>query len=240
MLKVITTLIRGAVAEAEEAVFDSNAIRLLEQQLRDAAASLEHSKRELACAMAHQSSEQRAIEALKARIGELETAGAKALAAGREDLAGEAAVVIAANEDEKAERQAALDRFSTDVRRLQKISDDGRRRLTDLRRGLELARAQDALRRAGANGQRALATGSGALREAESTLLKIRELSARDADVSAALDELDQRNTPDELAARLSDAGFGPKFKTKPGDILARMKARAAEAASDASSQVPR
>ena len=52
MLKILSTLVRGAVAEAEEAVFDANATRLLAQQLREAAAALEHSKKELACAMA--------------------------------------------------------------------------------------------------------------------------------------------------------------------------------------------
>jgi hypothetical protein len=67
MLKTITTLIRGSIAEADEAVFDANATRILSQQLRDAAAALEHSKRELACAMAHRASEGRAIEALDKR-----------------------------------------------------------------------------------------------------------------------------------------------------------------------------
>lgn len=226
MLKIVTTLLRGAVADAEDAVFDANAIRLLEQQLRDAATSIEHSKRELACAMAHQSSEERAIAALSQRIAEIEKSGTEALAAGRDELANEAAIVIAATEDEKAERQIALDRFTIDVRRLRQIADDGRKRLSELRRGLELARTQDALRRAGANGRRALASGTGALREAEATLAKVRELSARDDDISAALDELDRKGSSEDLANRLSEAGFGPSLKTKPADILARMKAR--------------
>lgn len=228
MLKIVTTLLRGAVADAEDAVFDANAIRLLEQQLRDAAASIEHSKRELACAMAHQSSEERAIAALSERIAELEKSGTEALSAGREDLANEAAIVVAATEDEKTERQAALDRFSSDVRRLKQISEEGRKRLAELRRGLELARTQDALRRAGANGRRALASGTGALRKAEATLAKVRELTARDEDISAALDELERQGSSEDLQSRLSEAGFGPKLKTKPSDMLARMRARSA------------
>jgi len=230
MLKTLTTLLRGAVAEAEEAVFDANAIRLLEQQLRDAAGSLEHCKRELACAMAHQASEERAVAALSARIGELNHSARQALLANREDLASEAATIVAANEDERIERQAAVARFDTDIRRLKQIADDGRKRLMDLRRGLEMARAQDALRRAGANGRRALASGTGALREAEGTLAKIRELQTRDEDVSAALDELDRQGSARDLSERLNDAGFGPKPRTNPADVLARMKADAAAA----------
>ena len=225
MLKTLTTLLRGAVAEAEDAVFDANAIRVLEQHLRDAAGALEHSKRELACAMAHQASEERAVAALSMRIAELETSARQALSANREDLAEEAATIIAANEDERAERQAAVDRFSTDVRRLRQMSEDGRKRLAELRRGLELARAQDALRRAGANGRRALAKGTGALREAETTLIKIRDLQSRDDDVAAALDELERQGSSADLSDRLAAAGFGSKPKSKPSDVLARLKA---------------
>lgn len=225
MLKTLTTLLRGAVAEAEEAVFDANAIRMLEQQLRDAAASLEVSRRELACAIAHEASEERAITALSQRMGELEESARKALAASREDMAQEAAVVIAAIEDETADRRAALQRFSADVRRLKLVAEDGRKRLADLRRGLELARAQEALRRAGANGRRALAQGSGALREAETTLARIREQKLKDQDVAAALDEMERRASGDDVADRLSNAGFGPKLKTKPADVLARIRA---------------
>jgi phage shock protein A len=230
MLKIITTLLRGAASEAEDALFDANAIRVLEQQLRDAAATLEHARRELACAMAHQAGEERAVSALESRIAELENAAREALAAAREDLAGEVAIVIAATEDERTLRQASVEKFASDVRRLKQLSQDGRLRLQDLRRGLEMARAQEALRRAGANGRRALSVGTGALREAETTLLRIREVQAREEDVAAALDELDSREGNRDLTDRLAAAGFGSVKKTKPADVLARLKASAGKA----------
>ena len=77
MLKIFSTLLRGAAAEAEQAVFDANAIRILEQQLRDAADALDYSKRELACAMAHRASEARASQALSLRVAELEIAASE-------------------------------------------------------------------------------------------------------------------------------------------------------------------
>ncbi len=226
MFKMLTTLMRGAAAEAEEAVFEANAIRVLEQQLLDAAYALEQSKRELAMAMAHRSSEARAFEALQARIGELEISGAAAIDGGREDLATEAATVIAATEDELAERRAAVQRFDVDIARLRTLSDDGRRRLGDLRRGLEMARAQEALRRAGSNGRRALAAGTGALREADATLAKIRETHARAEDFAEAAVELEDSASGKALERRLSEAGFGPALKTKPADVLARLRQR--------------
>jgi len=224
MLKTLSTLLRGAVAEAEDAVFDANAIRMLEQQLRDAAAALELSRRELACAIAHQSSEERAIAALSARIGELEGGARDALASGRDDLAEETSVVIAATEDERSERRLALEVFSKDVRRLKQLAQDGQARLGDLRRGLEIARAQESLRRAGANGRRALASGSGALRDAEATLVRIRENNRRDDDVATALDELEKQQSAQSISEKLAAAGFGRKLKSSPADVMARLR----------------
>jgi phage shock protein A len=228
MLKIFTTLVRGAVAEAEEAVFDANAIRVLEQQLRDAAGAMELSRRELACAMAHRASEARAGDALAARIAELELAARQAIDGGREDLAEQAATVIAANEDELASRKAAISRFDIDIARLRILADTGRQRLQELRRGLEMARAQEALHRAGANGRRALRTGTGALREAEATLAKIRENHAKGDDVAAALDDLEAQASGRDLTDQLAKAGFGSNTRTKPGDVMARLRAKSA------------
>ncbi len=242
MLKVLSYLIRGAAAEAEEVVFEANAIRILEQQLRDAAIALEHSKRELACAMAHRASEARAVEALDQRIAELETGAVAAMNAERSDLAEEAATVIAAAEDERSDRKAAMIRFDLDIERLRQLAGDGRRRLGDLRRGLEMARAQEALRRAGANGRRALATGAGALREAEATLARIRESQSKSEDVAAAAEQLEAEASGGSLDQRLRDAGFGPGLKTRPGDVLARLRQRqsAAGQASPSGGSEPR
>jgi phage shock protein A len=235
MLKILTTLIRGAAAEAEEAVFDANAIRVLEQQLRDAASAMELSRRELACAMAHRASESRAAEAVAARIAELESSAGQALQGGREDLAEQAATVIAANEDERAARQAAIVRFDIDIGRLRIMSDTGRQRLQELRRGLEMARAQEALHRAGANGRRALKMGTGALRDAEATLARIRDNHAKGDDLAAAMDDLEAQASGRDLNDQLSKAGFGPNLKTKPSDVMARLTAKTATAdASDA------
>lgn len=228
MMKLLTTLVRGAVAEAEEAAFDQNATRVLAQQLRDAATALEHSKKELACAMAHRSSEARAVAMLDARIADLEKGAVDALHGNRCDLAAEAATVIAANEDERQERLAAIARFDVDISRLQRLTEEGHRRLRELRRGLEMARAQEALNRAGANGRRALATGTGALREAEATLARIRATQTHCEDEYAALEELERKTMGRDLDERLATAGFGPNLKTKPGDILARLKSKAA------------
>lgn len=228
MFKTLTTIVRGVAAEADEAVFDANATRILAQQLRDAADAMEHAKRELACAMAHRACEQRAIEAVDQRVAHLEQGAVDAINGKRDDLAAEAATMIAALEDERRERVDAMAKFDLDIQRLQQLTDNGRRRLADLRRGLEMARAQEALRRAGANGRKALSSGVGALRDAESTLAKIRTVNQRSDDEHKALEELENVQSGKDLDRRLADAGFGPNLKTRSSDVLARLQRAAA------------
>lgn len=227
MFKLFTTLMRGTLAEAEEAAFDHHATRVLAQQLRDAAASLEIAKKELACAMAHRSSEASAVTSLNERIAILEAAAVEALDGDRDDLAEESATLIASLEDERADRQKSVGEFENDIAHLRRLTEEGQRRLRDLARGLETARAREALSRAGANGRRALVTGSGALREAEETLDRIRKHQRHDDDKHAALEELERTASGRDLFDRLAAEGFGPNPKTTPGDVLARLKNRA-------------
>jgi phage shock protein A len=227
MLKMFSTLVRGAVAEAEEAVLDANATRLLAQQLREAAAALEHSKRELACAMAYRASEQRAAASLDQRIAALEESAVAALRGGREDLAKEAAAVIAATEEERRDRCASIERFDKDIVRLRQLTEHGRSRLTELRRGLELARVQEALTRAGANGRLAIVEGNGALNDAERTLERIRQRHQSGDDLQEALEALERDAMARGLDERLADAGFGASKRTAARDVLDRLKMKA-------------
>jgi phage shock protein A len=176
--------------------------------------------------MAHQAAEDRAVAMLSERIGVLEASGRKAIEGGRDDLAEEAAAEIAAAEDECAERGDAARQGRAEIARLRQSVEEGRRRLHALRRGLELARAQEALRRAGASGRSAIATGRSALQEAEATLARIRATHAREQDIGTALGELDGAAAGRDLEARLDRAGFGPNRKTKPADVMARLRAK--------------
>lgn len=225
MLKTLSDLLRGTVADQAQAIHDANAVVLLRQQIRDAAGALAVARRELAIAMAHQAGETRAVEALTERAVALEESAAKALADGREDLATQAAIRIAALEDEVADRRAALDGFAADVARLRRLVEDGERRLRDLDRGLQAARATEAVRRAGANGQRGIAHASGALQDAEATLVQLRGRQAAEADIDTALAALD--GAPHAIEERLDAAGYG-KIRTDPAAILGRIRAKAA------------
>src|ERR1700750_3494460 len=96
MFKTVLTLFRGSVAAAGEELEDRTALLILDQQMRDAAAAVERSKRTLALAIAQDQQEGRRLEATNARIADLELRATAALDGGRDDLAREAAQSVAA------------------------------------------------------------------------------------------------------------------------------------------------
>src|SRR4029078_3694912 len=95
MFKTVFTLFRGSVAAAGEELEDRSALLILDQQMRDAGAAVERSKRTLAIAIAQDQQDGRLRDAPNARIADLEVRSTAALEGGREEFAREAAQQIA-------------------------------------------------------------------------------------------------------------------------------------------------
>src|SRR5258708_33079995 len=109
MLKTFITIFRGQAAHAAEELADANALVILDQHIRDAAAGLDRARRALAIAMAQDAAEVQRIGEIDARIADLERRAVAALDGNREDLAAEAAEAIAALEADKASAANAHD-----------------------------------------------------------------------------------------------------------------------------------
>ncbi|EIZ84643.1 phage shock protein A, PspA [Methylobacterium sp. GXF4] len=224
-MRTLSLLMRGAIADNAQALHDANAVTILRQQIRDAAGALATARRELAVAMAYHAAEARALDAIGARIDTLSDGARRALADGREDLGSEAAVHIAALEDERSDRRAAAARFAAEIERLKRLVGQGGERLRDLDRGLQTARTTEALRRAGLEGRRVTALSAGALGEAERTLARLREAQAAEADAAEALAAL-EAEAASGIEADLDAAGYG-RPRTDPRAVLDRLRAQA-------------
>ncbi|AYO82106.1 PspA/IM30 family protein [Methylobacterium brachiatum] len=224
-MRTLSLLMRGAIADNAQALHDANAVTILRQQIRDAAGALATARRELAVAMAYHAAEARALDAIGARIETLSDGARRALADGREDLGSEAAVHIAALEDERSDRRAAAARFAAEIERLKRLVGQGGERLRDLDRGLQTARTTEALRRAGLEGRRVTALSAGALGEAERTLARLREAQAAEADAAEALAGL-EAEAASGIEADLDAAGYG-RPRTDPRAVLDRLRAQA-------------
>jgi phage shock protein A len=107
VFKELMTLLRGQANAATDKLAQSNALVILDQQIRDAGASILSAGHALAIAIAEDRQEAEKTQALTGRIGALEDRARAALAGNREHLATLAASTIAELEmDRDAATQA--------------------------------------------------------------------------------------------------------------------------------------
>ena len=223
MFNTFRTLILGANAQAEERVRDAYSIELIEQKIREATHGLKGAKVSLAGLIQRQRSEERQVRVLEDRAADLEARAKEALAADREDLAQEAAMAIAALENELQLRHQTVRRLEARVVRLDGSVATAHRRLEDLRQGAIAARAlkreQQMQVRLGHSGDGM----GGAMEEAESLIQRV--MGADDPfERSEILREIDKGLNHEDVADRLAAEGIGKGTKTTAADVLARLK----------------
>ncbi|MGX1110493.1 MULTISPECIES: PspA/IM30 family protein [Bradyrhizobium] len=231
MFKTVFTLFRGSVAAAEEELQDRTALVILDQQMRDAAAAVDRSKRTLALAIAGDQQEGRRLDATNARIADLEVRASAALEGGREDLAREAAQAIANLEAERDAAMTARALFASEITRLKRHVGNAEARIAELDRGRRLARASEAVRSLRRSGIEAARPYESTLPEAEATLKRLRERQMEIQAADEALIEIDAAAGPSVTAEKLAEQGFGPRMKSTADDVLARLKAKRPNAA---------
>ena len=140
--------------------------------------------------------------------------------AGRDELALEAATLVADLENERATREAALLSTRDRIERVRLAIEKTQRQLVDLRQGLITARGmeheRDAVRRAQGS-----ASARSAIREGEAVLARL--LATDDpVEVVDALDEIEANLSGASTERKLAEAGFGAPLRTRAEDVLAR------------------
>lgn len=83
----LLSALRGGANEVGEAIVDSQALRILDQEIRDADVELRKSREALASIMARHRLAQERVEKGAAQVAEYEQYAIKALEAGNEELA---------------------------------------------------------------------------------------------------------------------------------------------------------
>lgn len=220
--KLITAL-RGGVNEAGEAIVDTQALRILDQEVRDATDELEQSRDGLAAILARQKLAEEKSDQLKKRIREYESYAKQALDKGDESLALEVAQKIADLENQLAtEREAALG-FSASAKELRAAIKQAELNIKRIKQQIDTVKAKESVQRA----QTAVAErhngSSSKLRTAMDSLERIKEKQAlKDAQIKAA-SELSKESMDDSLQAKLEEAGIAPSGKSAQ-DVLERLK----------------
>ncbi len=225
MFKTFITLARGRNYEAGERLADANALTILDQQIRDATGNFERARRALAVAIAQDAAEAERVERTRARIADLEGRAVDALNGGRDDLATQAAEVIARLENDLADAAAAQTSFAHESAKLGDLTANAENRLVALERGRRTARAAEAVRRLRSQGEAHLGGGAGALQDAEATLRRLRERQREDEAATRAVAAMHGVGD-DCVAGKLEAAGFGGPTKSSAKTVLDRLRRR--------------
>ncbi|KRW69409.1 MULTISPECIES: PspA/IM30 family protein [Stutzerimonas stutzeri subgroup] len=223
----LLTALRGGVNEAGEAVVDSQALRILDQEIRDADSELRKAKEALAEIMAKQKLAAERVNKAAKVISEYEQYALKALEAGDEPLAKEVAAKIANLEAEQIAEREQADNYAESVAQLRKAVSQAEAHIKRLKQQVDTVKATESVQKA----QMAVAQRYGGsqakLHTAVESLERIKQQQAERAAKMEATAELAQASRVDEsLDAKLRAAGIVAD-DASADSVLARLKDKA-------------
>lgn len=222
------TALRGGVNEAGEAIVDSQALRILDQEIRDASEQLKQSKDSLAAIIAREKLAKEKCNNLKKGIEEHEGYAIKALEQDNDALAHEVATKIAGLENQLTTEESSASSFAESAASLRSAINQTESNLRRLKQQVDTVKATENVQRA----QEAVAerhSGSNSkLRTAMDSLERIKEKQALKAATMSAANDLAEDSLDGSLTAKLEQAGIAPVGKSTD-DILARLKSKASK-----------
>ena len=223
----LVTALRGAAHEAGEAVTDSQALRILDQEIRDADSDLNKSKEALADIMAKQKLAAGKLKQTQERIAEYEGYAVKALDTSDEALALEVAGKVSVLETQRDEEQSQLDAYTQSVEQLRVAIQTAQTHIKRLKQQADTVKATESVQKA----QMAVAQRYGGsqakLHTAVESLERIKLKQAERAAMMEASAELAATSAPDDaLEVKLRAAGIVPD-NASADSVLARLKSKA-------------
>ncbi|WP_257265806.1 PspA/IM30 family protein [Endozoicomonas sp. ONNA2] len=222
--KVMTAL-KGATNEVGEAIADNNALRILDQEIREASDQLQQSKTQLAGIMAKQKLSSQKCAELKEKVAEYEGYAITAMNQGDESLATDVAGKIAEYEAQLNAEQEMEKSFAGSIVSLKKAIMDAESNLRRLKQQVDTVKATESVQKAqaacaakhsGINSKMATATDS---------LERIKQRQAERAAQMEAASDLSGDTAENDLQAKLKAAGI-TKGDSDASSVLERLKAK--------------
>ncbi len=227
MYATLRTIFLGKQRRALRQLETDNASLIIEQKIAEAEAGHAAAKRSLAAMIVQMRANESALERLRGEIADLSDRTRKALAAGDDALAADAAAMIAPMEDERRLREDTLAASRARASRLRLALERNQRQLIGLRQGLITAQSVERERRglAGSNGSPASERSVRAsIREGEAVLARLLGSDDPGA-LDDALDEVEDALSGRDVVQQLAERGHGKALKTRPEDVLERLRA---------------
>jgi len=219
----ILTLFRGAATEAGQAVVDRNAIRILDQEIRDSQNALVKSRDDLAKIMAQRNLVSRKLEDKVKKASEYESYIRGALARDDEGLARDVAAKLAPLEADITSENQVIASYDDSIKTLQAAIRQTDTNLGRLKQQVDTVKVTESVQRA----QSAIAArhsgGNSKMRTALDSLERVKTQQAEKAARLDAAHQLAQSDGDDDLRARLANAGL-LEGNSSADSVLARFQ----------------
>ncbi|WP_116474907.1 PspA/IM30 family protein [Zobellella maritima] len=221
--KKLVTAIKGGATEAAEAVADSQALRILEQEIREAREELRRSDEALTGIMAKRKLAQQKVDAIGASIKEYEAHARAAMAKENRELALECAQRVAELKNEQQGEQAYLEQFAASEQGLKNNIGTAKERLRQLEQQLDVVKATESVQKA----QAAVSSRhSGANTKMKTAVESLDRIKQKQVQRQAELDVAAERaatESGDALARKLESAGITGSRSAGAEDELTRI-----------------
>ncbi len=221
----VATAIRGGVSEAGEAIADNQALRIMDQEIRDADNALRKSKDALTSIIAKRKLADKKTAGLKTSLTEYEGYAMEALDKGDEALATEIAEKLAGLETELMGEEGIAKSFADSEAQLRKSVSQTEANLKRLKQQVDTVKATEIVQKSQAA---VAARHSGAGSSMRSALDSLERLKTKQAERTArfeAASEIAESTEEVSLDAKLKAAGI-VGGGASGGDVLARLKAK--------------
>ncbi len=221
----VATAIRGGASEAGEAIVDNQALRILDQEIRDADNGLSKSKGALTGIIAKRKLADKKVGSLKSSLTEYDGYAMQALDKGDDSLAVEIAEKIAGLETELLGEEGLAKSFADSEGQLRKTVAQTEANLKRLKQQVDTVKATEVVQKSQAA---VAARHSGVGSSMGSALESLERLKPKQAERAAkfeAASELAESTEEVSLDAKLKAAGI-VDGGASGGDVLARLKAK--------------
>lgn len=224
VLSKIVTAIKGGITEAGEAIVDNQALRIVDQEIRDAIEALNQTKDALAATIARQKLSAEKAGNIRKLISENEGYAIKALGKSDENLAKDVATKIAELEKELAAEEHVGAGHASRAEQLRYVIAKAEKDVLYMQTQVDTVKATENVQRAeAAVSERHNGTNS-KLRTAMESLERIKEKQAMTGAQMSVERDLMNESGEHSLEQRLIDAGI--KDSNKADDVLERLKQR--------------
>lgn len=223
IFKKLVTALRGGINEAGGAIVDTQALRILDQEIRDADSELKQAKESLANILAQQKLADKVVKETQSKIDEYESYAIKALESGNEELALEVSEKIGFLESELENNKQQATYFAETVKSLRQSISQTEINIRNLKQQVDIVKATESVQKAQSAVAQRYGGSTAKLQTALDSLDRIKKRQEKNSAVIEAKNELAKLENQSTLDSKLEAAGI-KSGNQNAAAILARLK----------------